>query len=189
MKKDRLPPGQRLREDFPVLHYGDIPEFDENTWDFTVTGLVKNPLKLTYKEFMSLPSISLTTDFHCVTGWSKFNLSWKGVLFKTIASMAKPLQEARFVTIIAEHSYTTNLPFEVAMDDDVIFAYEYDGKPLTQAHGFPLRLVVPKRYAYKSAKWARGIEFLKEDRPGFWEVRGYNNSANPWKEERFEFWP
>lgn len=185
MKKDRLPPGQRLIEDFPVLHHGYIPEFDENTWDFTVSGLVENPLKLMYKEFLALPFTKLITDFHCVTGWSKFDLKWKGVLFKTIATMAKPFREARFVSIIAEHGYTTNLPLEVAMDDNVTLAYEYDGKPLTPEHGFPLRLVVPKRYAYKSAKWVRGVEFLKEDRPGFWELRSYSNSADPWKEERF----
>lgn len=186
IKNDRLPPGQRLVEGFPVLHYGDIPTFNEDTWDFTVTGLVETPLKLTYKGLMSLPSDELTSDFHCVTGWSKFDLKWKGVLFKTIASMTKPLQGARFISIISEHGYTTNLPVEVAMDDDVIFAYEYNGKPLTPEHGFPLRLVVPKKYAYKSAKWVRGIEFLKEDKPGFWELRGYSNSANPWKEERFD---
>lgn len=184
-KKDRLPPGQRLAKGFPVLHYGDIPEFDEKKWSFTARGLIEKPLKLTYKEFLSLPSTELTTGFHCVTGWSKLDIQWKGVLFKTIASMIKPLKEAKFVEIIAEYGYTTNLPTAVLMDDDVIFAYGLDRKSLTREHGFPLRLVVPKRYAYKSAKWVRGIEFLKEDRPGFWEKRGYSNSADPWKEERF----
>jgi DMSO/TMAO reductase YedYZ molybdopterin-dependent catalytic subunit len=185
VKRDRLPPGQRLREDFSVLHYGSIPQFNEDTWDFAVTGLVETLLKLTYKEFMSLPSTRLTTDFHCVTGWSKFALCWKGVLFKTIANRAKLLQQVRFVSIFSEYGYTTNLPVEVVMGDDVIFAYEYNEKPLTPEHGFPLRLVVPKLYAYKSAKWVRGIEFLKENRLGFWETRGYSNSADPWKEERF----
>ncbi|MEW6003396.1 MAG: sulfite oxidase-like oxidoreductase [Nitrospirota bacterium] len=185
MRKNRLPPGQTLREGFPVLHYGDIPEFDEGRWDFKVSGLVKIPMKLTYGEFLKLSSTEVTADFHCVTGWSKFDLKWKGVLFKTIALMAQPLEEARFVYIISDHGYTTNLPLEVAMDDDVIFAYGYGGKLLTPEHGFPLRIVVPKRYAYKSAKWVRGIEFLREDKPGFWELRGYNNSADPWKEERF----
>jgi len=184
-KKDRLPPGQRLAECFPIFHYGDIPEFDEKKWFFSATGLVGKALKLTYRDFLSLPSTKLITDFHCVTGWSKFDIRWKGVPFKTIASMARPFREARFVEIIAEQGYTTNLPIEVVMDDDVIFAYELDGKLLTPEHGFPLRLVVPKRYAYKSAKWVRGIEFLKKDKPGFWEKRGYSNSADPWKEERF----
>lgn len=184
-KKDRLPPGQKLADNFPVFQYGDVPEFDEKKWSFTVTGLIEKPLKLTYKEFLSLPSTELTTDFHCVTGWSKFDILWKGVLFKTIASMTKPRKEAKFVEIIAEYGYTTNLPIAVLMDNDVMFAYGFEGKPLTREHGFPLRLVVPKRYAYKSAKWVRGITFLKEDRPGFWETRGYSNSADPWKEERF----
>ena len=185
MKEKRLPPNQRLINDFPVLHYGSIPRFDEKTWDFTITGQVETPFTWTYSEFLSLPSIEITADFHCVTGWSKFDLVWKGVLFKTIASMTKPFKTAKFVNIIAEQGYTTNIPLDVAMDNDVIFAYEYGGKPLTPEHGFPLRLVVPKRYAYKSAKWVRGIELLTEDKPGFWEVRGYSNSADPWKEERY----
>jgi DMSO/TMAO reductase YedYZ molybdopterin-dependent catalytic subunit len=181
----KLPPGQRLIEDFPVLHYGDVPEVNIEDWDFTVKGLVRNPLRLSFDEFMKLPSVELRADFHCVTGWTKFNLHWKGVLFKTIAELANPLPDARYVLIFAENNYTTNLPLDIAMDNDVIFAYEYEGKPLTPEHGYPLRLVVPKRYAYKSAKWVRGIEFLQKDRPGFWEVRGYSNSADPWKEERY----
>jgi DMSO/TMAO reductase YedYZ molybdopterin-dependent catalytic subunit len=181
----KLPPGQRLIEDFPVLHYGDVPEVNIETWDFTVKGLVRNPLRLSFDEFMKLPSVELRADFHCVTGWTKFNLHWKGVLFKTIAELANPLPDARYVLIFAENNYTTNLPLDIAMDNDVIFAYEYEGKPLTPEHGYPFRLVVPKRYAYKSAKWVRGIEFLQKDRPGFWEVRGYSNSADPWKEERY----
>lgn len=184
-KKDRLPPGQVLRKDFPVYHYGDIPAFNEDTWDCKIMGLVGKPLKFSYKELLDLSSSELTTDFHCVTGWSNFDIRWKGVLFKTIAAMAEPFKEARFVSILSEHGYTTNLPIMVAMDDDVILAYEYNGKPLTPEHGFPLRLVVPKKYAYKSAKWVRGVEFLREDRPGFWETKGYSNSADPWKEDRF----
>ena len=181
----RLPPGQRLTEDFPVLHHGEIPEFDITKWDFKIKGLIRNPLRFTFEEFLKLPSLELTTDFHCVTGWSKFDLTWKGVLFKTIASIAEPFSEARFVSIIAEKGYTTSLPLDVAIDDDVIFAYEYEGKPLSPEHGYPLRLVVPKRYAYKCVKWARAVEFIKDDSPGFWEVRGYSNSADPWKEERY----
>ena len=184
-KKDRLPPGQRLVDDFPVFQYGDIPELDEKKWSFFITGLVEKPMKLIYKEFLALPSTELTTDFHCVTGWSKVDLHWKGILFNAVASMAKPSSGAQFVEIIAEQGYTTNLPLSVVMDDDVLLAYGLNGKPLTRGHGFPLRLVVPKRYAYKSAKWVRRVEFLKEDRPGFWEKRGYSNSADLWKEERF----
>ncbi len=181
----RLPPGQRLIQDFPVLHYGSIPKIDINEWRFTIRGLVKHPVQFTFEEFLRLPSLTLKTDFHCVTGWSKFDLLWRGVLFKTIAEIAEPFSGARYVSIIAENEYTTNLPLEVALDKDVIFAYEYDGKPLTPEHGYPLRLVVPERYAYKSAKWVKGIELLERDRPGFWEIRGYSNSADPWKEERY----
>ncbi len=162
-----------------------MPEFNKDKWDFSVIGLVQNKIKLKFEEFLSLPSIEIISDFHCVTGWSQFDMRWKGVLLKTIASISKPLAEARFVSIIAEHSYTTNMSLETAMDDDVIFAHEYNGAPITPEHGYPLRLIVPKRYAYKSAKWVRGIEFLSIDKPGFWEVRGYSNSADPWKEERF----
>jgi len=181
----RLPPGQRLIDNFPVLHYGSIPKIDINKWDFTVKGLVNNPLKINYYEFLKLPSVKIKTDFHCVTGWSKFDLLWRGVLFKTIAEIVRPHNEAKYVIVYAENDYTTNLPIDVALDDDVIFAYEYDGKPLTPEHGYPLRLVVPKRYAYKSAKWVRAIEFTSYDKPGFWEVRGYSNSADPWEEERY----
>ncbi len=185
-KHNRLPPGQRLITDFPVLHYGEIPSINIDKWDFTVRGKVKNQLRFLYRDFLSLPSIEIKSDFHCVTGWSKFDLLWKGVQFKLIADLAKPYPEARFVSILAENNYTTSIPLDVAMDDDVIFAYEYDGKILTPEHGYPLRLVVPKKYAYKSAKWVRGVEFHEYDRIGFWEIRGYSNSADPWKEERYE---
>ncbi len=186
MKNTRVPPGQSLRTDFPVLHFGDIPALNEQTWRFTVTGLAKNPLTFTYKEFLSLPSAEIVADFHCVTGWSQLDLRMKGVLFTTIASMAEPSPEAQFAFITCDDGYSTNMPISVAMDSDVIFIYEYEGKPITPEHGFPVRLMVPKRYAYKAAKWARGIEFLKNDRKGFWETRGYNNTADPWKEERYE---
>lgn len=183
--KDRLPPNQQLRTDFPILHFSSVPVFEKKTWTFFVKGLVENPITLGYDELLALPSAERVADFHCVTGWSQFGLSWKGVLFTTLTTIVKPLKEARFVNIIAENKYTTNITLEIAMNDDVIFAYAYDGKPLTPEHGFPLRLVVPKLYAYKSAKWVRGIEFLKNDKPGFWETRGYSNTADPWKEERF----
>lgn len=184
-KHRRLPPGQRFIDNFPVLHYGSVPEIDINKWDFTVKGLVSNPLKLNYCEFLKLPSVKIKSDFHCVTGWSKFDLLWKGVLFKTIAEIVRPYNEAKYVIVYAENDYTTNLPIDVALDEDVIFAYEYDEKPLTPEHGYPLRLVVPKRYAYKSAKWVLAVEFTAYDKPGFWETRGYSNSADPWKEERY----
>ncbi len=185
MNINRLPPGQRLTDEFPVLHYGEVPNVDIEKWDFTISGKVKKNLRLSFSEFKNLPTTELKADFHCVTTWSKFDLLWKGILFKEIASLVEPLPEARFVLIFALGGYTTNLPIDIAMDDDVIFAFEYDKKPLTPEHGYPLRLVVPKRYAYKSAKWVRGIEFLEFDQLGFWEQRGYSNSADPWKEERY----
>lgn len=183
--RDRLPPGQHLRSDFPVLHYGDIPNIEIERWEFVIDGLVRNKLRFSFDELLRLPSVEVKADFHCVTGWSKFDLLWKGIPFKVIYSLAEPLPEARYAIIYGENDYSTNLSLDVAMNDDVLFAYEYDGKPLTPEHGYPLRLVVPKLYAYKSAKWVNRVEFTDKDKPGFWEVRGYSNSADPWKEERY----
>ncbi len=185
MKRDRLPPGQRLIDDFPVLHYGTVPCIDKIRWSFQVKGMIHNPVEFTFDEFFKLPASEIKADFHCVTGWSKFDLVWKGIPFKIIAEMAKPYSDVRFVSIFAEYGYSTSIPLEIAMEDDVIFAFELNGEPLTPEHGYPLRLIVPKRYAYKSAKWVRGVEFLEYDRLGFWESRGYNNSADPWREERY----
>jgi DMSO/TMAO reductase YedYZ molybdopterin-dependent catalytic subunit len=181
----RLPPGQRLRKNFPVLHYGEIPGVELERWEFKIKGLVRKPLVFSYENFLKLPSIEIVTDFHCVTGWSKFDIRWKGVLFKTIVMLAEPLPDAGFVNITSYGGYTTNLPLKIALEPDVLFAYEIEGNPLPPEHGYPLRLVVPRRYAYKSAKWVREVEFLEHDRPGFWESRGYSNSADPWKEERY----
>ncbi len=183
--RDRLPPGQYLRKDFPVLHHGTVPDIDIDRWEFVIDGCVRNKLRLKFDDLLRLPSVEIKADFHCVTGWSRFDLLWKGIPFKMICSLAGPFADARYVIIHAENNYSTNLSIDVAMEHDVIFAYEYDGKPLTPEHGYPLRLVVPRRYAYKSAKWVNEVEFVYEDRPGFWEVRGYSNSADPWKEERY----
>jgi DMSO/TMAO reductase YedYZ molybdopterin-dependent catalytic subunit len=183
--KQRIPPNQRETSSFPVLHFGGVPRVDAKTWDFIVEGLVQNPLKLTWEEFLKLPKTISISDFHCVTGWSRLNNKWEGVLFKAICDLAKPLKEAKYVTIVAEEGYTTSLPFEDLLDLDVLLAYRFDGKPLSLEHGGPLRLVVPKKYAYKSAKWVRKLRFTKEQELGFWETRGYSNTADPWKEERY----
>ena len=184
-KKQKVPPNQRVTSKFPVLHEGPIPKFDPKTWDFAVEGLVKNPVRLTYEEFLKLLKVVSVSDFHCVTGWSKPDNKWEGVAFKTVSDLVKPLKEARYVTVVAEGDYATSLPLEDLLDDDVLLAYRLDDKPLEPEHGGPLRLVVPKKYAYKSAKWVRKLRFTREQELGYWETRGYSNTADPWKEERY----
>lgn len=181
----RLPPGQYLTERWPVLHYGSVPPFDPDTWDFRVFGEVEQPLRLTWEEFQRLPRVSVIADMHCVTRWSHLDNHWEGVAFRAILDLVKPKPSARFVLFHCDGGYTTNLPLAVVDDDDVLFALKHDGADLTPEHGFPVRVVVPKRYAWKSAKWVRAVEFLTEDRPGFWEQYGYHNNADFWKEERF----
>ena len=181
----RGPPNQRVTSKFPVLHVGPVPEFDVKTWDFRVEGLVEKPVRLSFDEFLRLPKVVRVSDFHCVTGWSRFDNRWEGVAFRTIVDLAKLLKEAGFVTVVCDGDYTTSLPLEELLDDDVLLAYEFEGKPLEPVHGGPLRLVVPKKYAYKSAKWVRVLRFTREQELGFWEKRGYSNSADPWKEERY----
>ncbi len=183
----RLPPHQRIAKDFPVLHYGRVPEFDKRTWDFRVEGLVEKPIRLTYDQFLALDRTAVMSDLHCVTGWSKLDLGWEGVLFRDLAKTVKPKSSAKFVTIEAENEYTTSLPLADLMEPDVIFAYNLDGKPLEPKHGGPLRIVVPKKYGYKSAKWVRGVIFTEKREPGFWEKKGYSYSADPWKEERYSY--
>ena len=182
---DRLPPGQRVTGDWPVLHAGSIPRFSEATWDFRVSGLVEVPLRFTWREFQALPRVQVVSDIHCVTAWSRLDNRWEGVAGWELLHRARAKPEARFVIVHAEQGYTANLPLETVLDEDVLFADTHDGKPLAPEHGFPLRLVVPKRYFWKSAKWVRGMELTAEDRPGFWEVRGYNNNADPRREERY----
>jgi DMSO/TMAO reductase YedYZ molybdopterin-dependent catalytic subunit len=182
---ERIPPNQSVTSKFPVLHVGPVPRFDPGKWDFRVEGLVENPLRLTHEEFLKLPRVVRVSDFHCVTGWSRLDNKWEGVTFKTICDLAKPLKNAKYVTIIAEEEYTTSLPLEELLDDDVLLAYKLDSELLLPEHGGPLRLVVPKKYAYKSAKWVRGLRFTEKQELGFWEKRGYSNSADPWKEERY----
>jgi DMSO/TMAO reductase YedYZ molybdopterin-dependent catalytic subunit len=185
VNSDRVPPGQRLTDKFPVLHYGTIPQFDRGTWDLKIFGMVEEPLTLTYGQFLELPTTRIVADIHCVTTWSKLDTVWEGVLFRELMTSVELDPEARFVMVHCEQGFTTNLPLGVLLDDDVLLAYRYDDKPLTPEHGYPLRLVVPKKYFWKSAKWVRGLELMAQDRLGFWEVRGYHNNADPWKEERY----
>lgn len=183
--KERIPPGQYLTEKFPVLHYGSVPTVDLATWDFRVYGEVDSPYTLTWEEFRALPRTTLTTDIHCVTRWSKLDTTWEGVPIREILERAQLRPTARFAVAHAEQGYTANVPLEVLDDEDVILADTYDGKPLEPEHGYPLRLIIPKRYFWKSAKWIRGLEFLPQDRLGFWERYGYHNDADPWQEQRF----
>jgi DMSO/TMAO reductase YedYZ molybdopterin-dependent catalytic subunit len=183
----RLPPGQTLVTNFPVLSYGPTPRFNPAKWDFRLMGLVERPLRLTWDEFRALPRTSQIADFHCVTTWSRYDNHWEGVKSRALAELVGVKPEAKFVVVLCDGGYTTNLPLDEFLDDDVILAYRHDGKDLEPDHGWPLRLVVPKLYAWKSAKWVRAIEFSARDRRGFWEVRGYHNHGDPWNEERYSF--
>lgn len=183
----RLPPGQSLTDGWPVLHAGTIPETDLATWDFTVFGEVEEPVRLTWAELTALPSTEITLDIHCVTRWSRFDTSFRGIHWRELAALARPKPSARYVLAHAEQGFTANVPLEFLEDEQALIAYEADGEPLQPEHGWPLRLVIPKKYFWKSAKWLRGIELLSADQPGFWERYGYHNDADYWKEERYSF--
>jgi len=183
---DRVPPGQFLSNKFPVLTYGSTPKVDLDTWKFRVFGLVEQEVELNWDQFTKLTWTTVTADFHCVTQWSSLDNTWEGVTFPDLMALAQPKPEAKFVMAHCFGGYTTNLPLEVAMEEGLL-AHKQDGEPLGEGHGWPLRLIIPSRYGWKSAKWLNGIELIAEDTPGFWEQRGYNNNADPWKEERF--WP
>lgn len=180
-----VPPGQFVTAKFPVLTYGATPRIDLDAWRFRVFGLVDNEISLGWDEFVNLPKIRLDAEFHCVTQWSKLQNTWEGVPFSAVMALISPKPNATHVMAHCYGGYSTNLAMDVINDDDVLFAYAHDGEPLAEAHGGPLRLVVPKRYGWKSAKWVNGLEFMPEDKPGFWEVRGYHMEGDPWKEQRF----
>jgi DMSO/TMAO reductase YedYZ molybdopterin-dependent catalytic subunit len=184
---DRVPPGQRVTRGWPVLHEGRIPRFDRATWTFEVEGEVARPLRLTYDERMTLDHVEVRSDLHCVTGWSKLDNVWGGVRARTVLDLAAPAPAAAHVSVFAEQGYTANLPLARLREDDVMLAWRHDGKDLEPKHGWPLRLVVPALYGWKSVKWVRGFRVLEHDRRGFWEVRGYHNRADPWREERYSF--
>jgi DMSO/TMAO reductase YedYZ molybdopterin-dependent catalytic subunit len=181
----RIPPGQYQTIKFPVLHYGSVPRTDLRTWDFNVYGEVDSPFRLTWDHFKALPRKTVGTDIHCVTRWTKLDTVWEGVPIQAVLEAAQLKPTAKFVLAHCEQGYTANVPLEVLDDDDVLLADTFDGQPLEPEHGYPLRLLIPKRYFWKSAKWIRGLEFLDHDILGFWERYGYNNDADPWKEERF----
>ncbi|RBI61235.1 sulfite oxidase-like oxidoreductase [halophilic archaeon] len=182
---ERLPPGQRETSKFPVLSKSGTPDWDPDTWEFTVTGAVEDELSFSWDEFTDLPAETQRQDFHCVTGWSKFDCEFTGVPFPTIAERAGVRDDAVHVMFSALDGYTTNLPLEECMREEVLFTWEFDGEQLPRKHGGPLRVVTPHRYAYKGAKWVDGVEFLTEPERGYWEKRGYSNTANPWNEERY----
>ncbi|MBS3815412.1 MAG: sulfite oxidase-like oxidoreductase [Hadesarchaea archaeon] len=182
---NRVPPGQEVTEDFPTLQKGNVPEFDPEDWEFKVLGEIKNPTKLTWTEFQELSTTTKITDFHCVTGWTKLDCEWRGVQLEEIIKLAKPKDTVTHVMIHCSDDYTTNLPLEELMREDVLLAYEFEGKKLKPEHGGPLRLIVPQKYAYKSAKWVELIEFMSGDEKGYWEKRGYSNTADPWSEDRY----
>ena len=182
----RVPPGQFLSNNFPVLTYGSTPKVDLAAWKMRVFGLVERQVELDWSEFRTLPWTTITADFHCVTQWSSLDNTWEGVPISSVVSLAQPKLEAGFVMAHCYGGYTTNLPLDLAMNEGLL-AHKQNGVELGEAHGWPLRLIIPSRYGWKSAKWVNGIELMAEDAPGFWEQRGYNLNADPWKEERF--WP
>ena len=183
----RVPPGQRLVKTWPVLHYGPIPNFEPATWDLEISGLVDHPFKLTYDELKALGPVDVEADMHCVTGWTTLDNTWTGVPFRVLAEKAGVQPEAKWVIAHCAYGYTSNLSLEAMDGDDVLLAWRNHGEDLTPEHGWPLRLVVPKRYAWKSAKWLTGLEFTDSNRRGFWEVRGYHVHAEPFAEERYSY--
>jgi DMSO/TMAO reductase YedYZ molybdopterin-dependent catalytic subunit len=183
----RLPPGQYLTEKWPVLHAGSVPHVDLATWDFKVFGEVERPLTLTWEEFSRLPTVEATQDIHCVTRWSRFDVTFAGVAWPTIKELVTPHPSAAFAIAHAEQGFTANFPARSLDLDGALLATHADGEPLTAEHGRPLRLIVPGKYFWKSAKWLRGIELSATDKPGFWERYGYHNDADPFEEQRYAF--
>ena len=182
--KPKYPPGQYTTEKFPVLTYGVTPKISLADWRLKVWGSVEEIVTFTWDEFMKLPQKKLKADFHCVTTWSRYDDDWEGVMFSDLFKVLRVKPEAKFVMQHAYGGYTTNLPLEWMLNEDVIFVHTMNGKPLERDHGGPMRVFTPRRYAWKGAKWVNGLEFMRDDRPGFWEQNGYSNTADPWKEER-----
>jgi DMSO/TMAO reductase YedYZ molybdopterin-dependent catalytic subunit len=183
----RLPPGQYLTDKWPVLHAGDVPEVSLDTWTLEVSGEVEERLSLTYEQLRELPATDVTTDIHCVTRWSRFDAEFRGVHWSELAKLCRPKPSARFAIAHAEQGFTANVPLAAIEDENALVVYEADGEPLTLEHGWPVRLFVPSKYFWKSAKWLRGIELSASDKPGFWERYGYHNEADYWQEQRYGF--
>jgi DMSO/TMAO reductase YedYZ molybdopterin-dependent catalytic subunit len=184
-RDERLPPGQHLVRDWPVLDLGILPEVETKDWRLRVDGLVEHALDWSWEEFLAQPAFSDVSDIHCVTAWSRFDNQWDGVSARHILALAKPKAEARFVVFHSYDDYTTNLPLADFDDDDVLIAHSWHGEKLPREHGGPARAIVPKLYFWKSAKWVKRIEFIARDRQGFWEDHGYHDRGDPWKEERY----
>ena len=184
-EEGKLPQGQSLTLKWPVLHYGSVPNFDPKTWDFQIYGMVDNRLKLTWAEFNALPKVQTVSDFHCVTRWSRFDNRWDGVSMQELLRRVHPKPEATHVLIHAEQGFTANVPLADLDRPEVLLATHHDGQLLTADHGYPVRLIVPHLYAWKSVKWLRSLEFLDHDIPGFWEKNGYHMYGDPWKEQRY----
>ena len=185
LRQNRIPPGQSAINSWPVLHYDGVPRIGASEWRFRIFGSVKKERELSFPEFLSLPQVRVLSDIHCVTGWSKLDNIWDGVSAFALKDLVEILPEAGYAIIHAHGGFTTNLSLDDLFQEDVLFAVKHDDKPLTPDHGYPVRLVVPRLYFWKSAKWVTGIEFTKDDRPGFWESHGYHNRGDPWKEERY----
>ncbi|CAN5383971.1 sulfite oxidase-like oxidoreductase [soil metagenome] len=185
--QDRTPPGQQLTAKWPVLHYGNVPTVDPThaDWSLRIFGQVDEPYELSYAEILALPAIDVVCDMHCVTHWSRLDNVFTGPSLKSIIEKAQPRATAKYVMCHSEAGFTVNVPLKEFTNDDCILAYEWDGKPITPDHGWPLRGLVPQLYLWKSAKWIRGIELRNSDAPGFWEQNGYHMHGDPWKEERF----
>jgi DMSO/TMAO reductase YedYZ molybdopterin-dependent catalytic subunit len=183
--RDRLPPGQKVVDHWPVLTYGGTPRIDLDAWRFRVYGAVDRELEFTWEQFQALPSATVTCDIHCVTSWSRMDNQFQGVLFRELLNHFQPLPSAKQVMVHCFGGYTTNVPLSDLMRENVLLAYKHDGKELTLSHGGPLRLVIPHLYFWKSAKWLRGLLFIPDERPGFWEQYGYHSRGDPWREERY----
>jgi DMSO/TMAO reductase YedYZ molybdopterin-dependent catalytic subunit len=182
---DRLPPGQYYTERYPVLHVGDVPSVDLSTWTLRVFGLVERERTFTWDELHAFPVIDVVADIHCVTKWSKFDTRWTGVRVRDVLDACGIAPDATHVVQHAEYGYTTNTPLAEVLADDSLLAWSFDGSPLAPEHGGPLRMVIPRLYFWKSAKWLRGIELFDRDNPGFWERNGYHNVGDPWLEQRY----
>jgi DMSO/TMAO reductase YedYZ molybdopterin-dependent catalytic subunit len=180
----RVPPGQHLTSDFPVLSAGPTPHTALDDWTFTVSGAVENPMSWNWRAFLALPREAITADIHCVTRWSKLDTRWTGVPVSALLDDVRT--EARYLTVWCDGGYTTNLTLDDVLDGKAWIAYEYDGEALAPEHGGPARLLVPGLYFWKSAKWVRGLELREADEPGFWEAYGYHDHGDPWREQRYQ---